>query len=210
MDGTLIDTEPLWGIATYELGELLGRPLTPEVRAKTVGGSFANTLGIVAKWAGYSLVDGDLEHYRTWMYARMGELFAEGIECNPGVAGVLASLAQRGTPMLVTTNTERELADPCIDAIGREYFTDTITGDEVAHPKPAADMYLEAARRVGAEPRDCLVFEDSWSGMSAAAAAGCVVLGLAERVPAGVTPFDPRVFVGASAADVDMWFSAAR
>ena len=67
MDGTLIDTEPLWGKATFELGELLGRPLTPEVRAKTIGGSFPNTLSVVAEWAGYELKDGDLERYRTWM-----------------------------------------------------------------------------------------------------------------------------------------------
>lgn len=68
MDGTLIDTEPLWGKATFELGELLGRPLTPEVRAKTIGGSFPNTLSVVAEWAGYELKDGDLERYRTWMF----------------------------------------------------------------------------------------------------------------------------------------------
>ena len=68
MDGTLIDTEPLWGKATFELGELLGRPLTPEVRARTIGGSFPNTLSVVAEWAGYELKDGDLERYRTWMF----------------------------------------------------------------------------------------------------------------------------------------------
>ena len=72
MDGTLIDTEPLWGKATFELGELLGRPLTPEVRAKTIGGSFPNTLNVVAEWAGYELKDGDLERYRTWMFDAEG------------------------------------------------------------------------------------------------------------------------------------------
>nr|WP_268989757.1 HAD family phosphatase [Corynebacterium fournieri] len=209
MDGTLIDTEPLWGKATYELGELLGRPLTPEVRAKTIGGSFPNTLNVVAEWAGYELRDGDLERYRTWMFDRMRELFATGIELNPGIGGVLQSLRERGTPMFVCTNTARVLADPCIDAIGRELFTGTIAGDEVAQAKPAPDMYLEAARRAGAQPGDCLVVEDSWHGMSAGAAAGCVVLGLAETVPDGVVRFDPSSFLGAGAADVDGWFSAA-
>lgn len=207
MDGTLVDTEPLWGQATYELSELLGRRLTPELRERTVGGSFANTLRIAAQWAGHSLVDGDEQRFRQWMYARVAELFAEGIELTPGVEGVLASLARRGTPMLVTTNTERELADPCIDAVGCEYFTDSITGDEVANPKPAPEMYLEAARRVGAHPSKCLVFEDSWAGMSAAAAAGCRVLGLATEVPDGVTPFNPARFVGAGAEDVDDWWA---
>ena len=210
MDGTLIDTEPLWGTATYELGELLGRPLTPEVRAKTIGGSFPNTLNVVAEWAGYELRDGDLERYRTWMFDRMRELFATGIELNPGIGGALESLARRGTPMFVCTNTERVLADPCIDAIGREFFAGTITGDEVKRSKPAPDMYLEAARRVGAEPGECLVVEDSWHGMSAAAAAKCAVLGLADEVPAGVLKFAPDNFVGSGASDVDDWFSAAR
>ena len=209
MDGTLIDTEPLWGQATYELGELLGRALTPEVRARTVGGSFPNTLRIVADWAGYTLGEGDVERYRAWMFARVAELFSGGIALNPGVKGVLDALAQRGTPMFVCTNTERVLADPCIDAIGRQYFAETITGDEVDNPKPAPEMYLEAARRVGAAPGECLVVEDSWNGMSAAAAAGCVVLGLGDAVPDGVSQLDPQALVGADAGDVDSWFSAA-
>ncbi|WP_301924569.1 HAD family hydrolase [Corynebacterium glaucum] len=209
MDGTLIDTEPLWGIATYELGELLGRPLTAEVRERTVGVNFDTTLRIVAEWAGHSLVDGDVERYKAWMYARMRELLSEGVEVNPGVGELLVALKQRGTPMLVCTNTERELADACIDVVGREFFVDTITADEVARAKPHPEMYLEATRRVGVDPADCLVVEDSWSGMSAGAAAGCVVLGLATEVPEGVTVFDSAQFVGADASDVDAWFTQA-
>ena len=70
-------------------------------------------------------------------------------------------------------------------------------------------MYLEATRRVGVDPADCLVVEDSWSGMSAGAAAGCVVLGLTTEVPEGVTVFDSAQFVGADASDVDAWFTQA-
>ncbi len=213
MDGTLIDTEPLWGEATYELSERLGRRITPEVRERTIGGSFPNTLRICAEWAGISLDDDASERHRQWMVQRMQELFATGIDPNPGIIGVLTSLKERGTPMLVTTNTVRELADPCIDSVGRDFFTDTICGDEVPKGKPAPDMYLEAARRVGAEPGECLVFEDSWNGMSAAAAAGCVVRGLVAEgapVPDGVVPLDAGEFVGADAADVDGWFMRGR
>ncbi|MDY5784551.1 HAD family phosphatase [Corynebacterium sp.] len=209
MDGTLVDTERLWGVATYELAERLGKPLTPELRERTVGGSFVNTLRICADNAGVDLVNGDYEHYRSWMYSRMGELFAHDLEPNPGVIGLLSSLHAAGMPMLVTTNTERELADVCIDAVGREFFSDSITGDEVASPKPAPDMYIEAARRVGESPSDCLVFEDSWAGMSAAAAAGCRVIGLAEEVPEGVHSFDPQGFVGAGLPEVSQWFTTA-
>ncbi|WP_018295514.1 HAD family hydrolase [Corynebacterium lubricantis] len=208
MDGTLIDSEPLWGIATYELSERLGRRITPEIREETIGGSFAHTLGLCAQWAGVSLNDDEAAAHKSWMYERMGQLLSEELEPNPGVPGLLSSLHSSGMRMLVTTNTERYLANYCIDAVGREYFEDTITGDEVAHGKPDPEMYLEAAARVGESPADCLVFEDSWAGMSAAAAAGCKVLGLAEKVPAGVVPFDSSRFIGATAEDVATWFKA--
>lgn len=214
----MVDTEPLWGIATYELSERLGKRLSAEKREETVGGSFANTLRVCADWAGISLDDAAYTSHRQWMYRRMGELLEGSLEPNPGVRDVLASLQAAGVPMLVTTNTERELADRCIDAVGRNFFTGSVTGDEVEHPKPSPDMYLKAAALVGKDPTECLVFEDSWAGMSAAAAAGCVVLGLVgvdtvagskAPVPAGVTPFDASHFVGATAEDVAAWFHNA-
>lgn len=210
MDGTMVDTEPLWGIATYELSERLGRRLTPQLRERTIGGSFANTLSVAAAHAGVELGEGDYERHKAWMYDRMAELFAGGLEPNPGVHGVLASLRAAGVPMMVTTNTERVLADACIDAVGREFFAGSIAGDEVDHPKPAPEMYLEAARRVGAAPENCLVFEDSWAGMSAATAAGCRVLGLAATVPEGVVSFDASRLKGATSTDVASWFELLR
>lgn len=210
MDGTMVDTEPLWGIATYELSERLGRRLTPQLRERTIGGSFANTLSVAAAHAGVELGEGDYERHKAWMYDRMAELFTGGLEPNPGVHGVLASLRAAGVPMMVTTNTERVLADACIDAVGREFFAGSIAGDEVDHPKPAPEMYLEAARRVGAAPENCLVFEDSWAGMSAATAAGCRVLGLAATVPEGVVSFDASRLKGATSTDVASWFELLR
>lgn len=208
MDGTMLDTEPIWGIATFELSENLGRRLTDELREKTVGGSFRNTLSICAEWAGVELQPGDYERYKAWMYERMFELLSGPLEPNPGVRELLASLHDDGVPMFVTTNTERVLADKCIDAVGREFFTGSVTGDEVTAPKPDPEMYLRAASMAGAEPHECLVFEDSWTGMSAAATAGCKVLGLAAEVPEGVVRFDPSRFVGATASDVYSWFGS--
>lgn len=214
MDGTMVDSEPLWGEATYELSEQLGRRLTPELRETTVGGSFPNTLRVCAQHAGVELNEADYPRYRRQMFDRVAELFAGQLRPNPGVRELLADLRGENIPMLVTTNTERELADPSIAAVGTQFFDGSISGDEVAYPKPAPDMYLVAARRVGADPADCLVFEDSFAGMSGAVAAGCQVIGLPESsdqpVPEGVTLLRSlhgnNSFQGATAADVRTWF----
>lgn len=211
MDGTLVDSEPMWGIATYELSERLGNRLTPEQRAQTVGGSLINTLTICAEHAGLTIDDIDIQAERRRIYDRVGELISD-ITPNPGVRSLLDEL--QPLPMLVTTNTERELADPSIDGVGRHYFTDSITGDEVRTPKPDPEMYLEAARRVNAEPGECVVFEDSWNGMSAATAAGCVVLGLAPAVPEGATSLNDLhgslSLEGVTADHVNTWFHRLR
>ncbi|MGD7001279.1 HAD family hydrolase [Corynebacterium halotolerans] len=214
MDGTMVDSEPLWGQATYELSEHLGKRLTPQLRESTVGGSFPHTLQVCAQHAGVDLAEGDYPHYRRRMFDRMGELFADNLRPNPGVLELLDDLQQTQIPMLVTTNTERELADPSIAAVGQHFFHDSIAGDEVVHPKPAPDMYLEAARRVGARPEECLVFEDSFAGMSGAVAAGCRVIGLPESadqpVPEGVTLLrslhGSNSFQGVTATHVHGWF----
>ncbi|WP_080796856.1 HAD family hydrolase [Corynebacterium pacaense] len=191
MDGTMVDSEPLWGIATFEMSEAMGRRLTPELRERTIGGSFRNTVDVCAAHAGIEITEDDYTQLRSTLFARMNELFDAQLVLNPGVCSLLTALNMRDTPMLVTTNTERVLAERAIAAVGREFFTGSITGDEVPRPKPAPDMYLAAAERVGAQPSQCLVFEDSFNGMSAAVAAGCRVIGLhAEGAPAptGVVP----------------------
>lgn len=146
----------------------------------------------------------------------MKTLFAGRLEIFPGIPELLTSLRQDGMPMMVTTNTDRDVADAAIAVIGREHFVDTICGDEVPTGKPAPDMYLEAARRLQLDPAQCLVFEDSPAGMRAAVAAGCTVIGLPEdegvEVPEGVVEIsrlrDSRHLAGARHVDVYEWFRA--
>ena len=220
MDGTLTNSEPLWEQATFHLSETLGRRLTPTERLATVGATFEDTLTICADKAGVMLQPGDTEKYRRLMFDYVKSLFAEHLEIFPGIPELLDELKELGVPMMVTTNTERYVADSAIAALGRHYFVDTICGDEVPHGKPAPDMYAEAARRVGARPQDCLVFEDSAAGMRAAVAAGCSVIGLPEgehvTVPDEVTVIAElrgcghRHLEGATARDIYAWYQCLR
>lgn len=217
MDGTMVDTEPLWGIATYELSEKLGRRITPTIRETTLGGTFANTLKVCAEYAGVSVTDAEAAVLREEMYRRMEGLLSENLEPHPGLRGLLGALRDEGVPMLVTTNTVRRLADISIAAVGEEFFSGSVAGDEVDSPKPAPDMYLKAAGIVGVEPGDCLVFEDSTSGMTAGAAAGCRVIGLpaaGQTPPAGVRVFGELFgaggFSGLGVADVRAAYESFR
>lgn len=214
MDGTLVDSEPLWGIATYEMSESLGRRLTPELREKTVGGTFSNTLQICADHAGVTVTPALFDKCRQAMFAQMHELLGTRLELRPGVEKLLGELHGAGTPMMLVTNTNRELADPAIDKIGRHYFRDTLCGNEVERGKPDPLIYREAAARLGVEPGECLVFEDSGAGMAAASGAGCRLVGLPEvgKVPEGA--LDMRVlhgstsFLGVTRADLASWYAA--
>ena len=206
----MIDTEPLWEIATYELSERLGKRLTPELRAKTVGGSLMNTLTVCANHANISIDDIDIPHQRNLIYQRVGSLMSD-ISPMPGVINLLETL---DFPKFVTTNTERDLANRAIEAVGKHYFDGSVTGDEVINPKPAPDMYLKASDMAGANPQDCLVFEDSINGMTGAVAAGCVVIALSDTPVDGATSLrelhGSLSLEGVTATEVLTWYSEIR
>lgn len=215
MDGTLVDSEPLWQLATTEMGTRLGRTPTPEVVGRTTGGSFYSTLQILADHAGVTVTSEMAKEQRQLMFSRMEELMAAQLVTRPGVPELLADLQEHGIPMFLTTNTERQLVLSAIEAIGPHFFTDLICGDDVAAYKPAPDMFLEAARRAGASPADCLVFEDSLPGMTGALNAGCKVLALPEDpdlpLPEGAGSLwelqGHNTFSGVSSSTVFGWYS---
>ncbi|EKX90646.1 HAD family hydrolase [Corynebacterium durum] len=214
MDGTLVDSEPLWGIVADEMSEKMGRKLTPELHEKIIGVTFEKTVTICANHAGITLTDDIFRHYYDITLERVAELFQQKLAPNPGVRELLTELSQQGMPMMVATNTVRKLADMAINAVGRDFFTATICGDEVEHGKPAPDMYLAAARMLGVDAKDCLVFEDSIAGMKAAYTAGCSVIGLPEAgiyPPEGITTLQQlhgcNSFDGVTATDVHQWFN---
>jgi HAD superfamily hydrolase (TIGR01509 family) len=191
MDGTLVDTEPRWGQATYAMAATMGRELTPEIREKTVGGTADGTVRLCAQWAGLEPSDADVDDWITWLYNRVSELFADGLDLRPGVPELLSEGHSTELPMMVVTNTFRSLTDQALETIGTDYFVSSVCGDEVIVGKPDPTPYLTAVHRLGLDADDCLVIEDSTNGMSSAVAAGCRVVGLPASgsvVPDGAVP----------------------
>lgn len=95
---------------------------------------------------------------------------------------------QGKVPMAVASNNQRANIEATLRAVGLDgVFGWIVSGQDVAHGKPAPDLFLEAARRMNVAPQDCLVFEDSREGVEAAEAAGMRVIRIdahASQVPA--------------------------
>ncbi len=145
------------------------------------------------------LISNDLPEAEIFAHgARKEELWREmllrdGVE-RYQVAGLTEFLDKhRAVPKAVASNAEPKNIDFVLDQYGlRRYFPIAVSGIEVARPKPFPDIYLEAARRLRAKPEQCIVFEDSPTGLKAALAAGMRVIGI-ETTPADLTGSELKV-----------------
>ncbi|NHO17897.1 HAD-IA family hydrolase [Acetobacter oeni] len=168
-DGTLVDTLPLylkaWQAALQEVGGL-------DVEAAWFAGrgGYAEQmlLAAVEKSFGVTL---DRPAIISATRRRVRETI-EGLRCNVPVITVVREWAGR-LPLAVASSGSREVVEASLAAIGLlDVFSAIVTIEDVEHPKPAPDIYLLAARKLGVDPRLCVVFEDSHEGLKAARAAG--------------------------------------
>lgn len=108
-----------------------------------------------------------------------------GLPLRPGIVELLQWLQAQGIPRGVATTTRRPRAPHKLETAGLlPYFQSITAGNDVARPKPAPDIYLLAASRIGVDPARCLALEDSPAGVRAALAAGMTVI----QVPDLVAP----------------------
>jgi HAD superfamily hydrolase (TIGR01509 family) len=184
LDGTLIDTERMFVDAGIAALAGLGHRVGVEVMHLTVGNSEAESRRRLAEVLGAGF---DYDAYDLAWRRGIDVAFDAGIPLRTGAAELLAELARRGHPRAVATNTHRPGALRKIDrsGIGMHFHPDhVVTADQVPRPKPAPDIFLEAAARLGVRPDRCLAVEDSLPGAEAALAAGMTLLHVPDMVPA--------------------------
>jgi HAD superfamily hydrolase (TIGR01509 family) len=109
---------------------------------------------------------------------QMLERYRERLPLLPGAVEAVRRLAARW-PLGLASSSNRPLIDAFLDAAGlADTFAATVSSEEVAGGKPAPDVFLEAARRLGVEPSTCVAIEDSTNGIKAARAAGMRVVAI--------------------------------
>lgn len=106
----------------------------------------------------------------------------------PGAKDLLSEVQASGLPTALVTSTERRITEYALDGIGRDFFDTTLCGDEVSQPKPHPEPYLTAAERLAVAPAECVVLEDSPTGVAAAEAAGCVTVAIPSVTPIPAVP----------------------
>ncbi len=181
-DGVVIDSsaqhERSWEILAQEIS----KPL-PEGHFK-LGFGKKNQVIIpgILQWASdeeeiQQLADRKEEIYR--------ELVKQsGVHILPGARELLAALREEGIPAAVGSSTPRGNLKAIFAATGLdEYFQAVVCGDDVTNGKPAPDVFLLAAEKLGLPAADCLVIEDAHAGIEAALRAGCPVLAVATTNP---------------------------
>lgn len=202
MDGTLLDSEKIWDVALDDLASWLGGALSMTARQRMVGSSLARSVAILHSDLG---IEADPESSGAYLTERTAELFRTDIVWKPGARELLDAVSAAGVPAALVTSTHRRLTEIALDTIGRHYFGAVVCGDEVRRPKPHPDPYLRAAELLGVPPHRCVAIEDSPLGITAAEAAGCVVLAIPSEVEIAVAPTHTirTSLVGLSVADLD-------
>ncbi|MGC4016271.1 MAG: HAD family phosphatase [Luteolibacter sp.] len=182
-DGVLVDTE--WAIydAWHRTFRAHGHPLPLEIYTRCIGSDF-NTWSPkthLEELTGSSFDWHELDLKRQEEIVR--DLTGEGPM--PGAVALLETLIARGIPRAVVSSSSHHWVDGWLDRLGMMGLFDTVVcrGD-APQIKPAPDLFLEGARRLGFAPEECLVIEDSLNGVKAARAAGCPVWAVPNRVTA--------------------------
>jgi HAD superfamily hydrolase (TIGR01509 family) len=178
LDGVLLDSEQLWDQAREQLAKERGGHWHANAQRDMMGMSSP-------EWSRYmhdviGLPEPPEEISRE-VVERLAKLYGEHLPVVPGAREAVERLAARWL-LGLASSSNRELIDLALELLGvKHLFKATVSSEEVPRGKPAPDVYLEAARRLGVEPTRAAAIEDSENGILAAKAAGMRVIAIPNR-----------------------------
>lgn len=202
MDGVLVDSEIWWDEVRIDFARRHDRVWTTEDRAAVMGANSRGWAQIMRDRLDLDIPVDDIE--RAIVDGVVERFAAEGA---PGIDGAVETVRRIAAdrPVAVASSAHRDVIDAALAATGlTELFAAVVSSDDVPVGKPAPDVYLEAARRLGVPPATCLVVEDSYNGVRSGIAAGMtVVLVPNHAVPPAAGTHDLADVVLERLADLD-------
>ena len=179
LDGVLVDSEQVWDDARRELVAELGGTWTDDATRAMMGMSSLEWSRYMHDELGVGLEPSAIS---AAVVQKLEELYRRDLPLLPGAREAVRALAERW-PLGLASSSNREIIDLVLELAGlTDAFAATVSSEEVARGKPAPDVYLEAARRLGVAPGDCAAVEDSTNGLRSAAAAGMTVIAFPNEV----------------------------
>jgi HAD superfamily hydrolase (TIGR01509 family) len=175
LDGLLLDTEQLW--------DEVRESLTRELGGRWHDRAQADMMGMSSKeWSRYMHDELGLneppEELNRLVVERMQERYRERLPLVDGAVEAVRRIGARW-PLGLASSSNRPLIDLALEEMGvADLFRATVSSEEVERGKPAPDVYVEAARRLGVRPRDVAAVEDSAAGIGSAKAAGMRVIAI--------------------------------
>jgi len=184
LDGVILDSEHVWDEAREQLARERGSQWHANAQRDMMGMSSP-------EWSRYMHdvigLPEPPEEISAEVVERLTAIYHERLPLVPGAAQAVERLAERW-PLAIASSSNRPLIDLVLELAGlAARFRATVSSEEVPRGKPAPDVYLEAARRLGVAPERCAAIEDSTNGLRAAAGAGMRVV----AVPNPSYPPDP-------------------
>lgn len=175
MDGTLVDSEPYWIAAETELIASYGGTWTHEDALQVVGLGLLDSAGIIRSRDVDMEPQAIVDHLTAEVIRRTQ---TSGVPFRPGARELLLGLRDAGVKTALVTMSLHRMARAVVDLIDFPAFDLIVAGDDVERPKPFPDPYLQAARALGVDIRDCVALEDSPNGLRSAIASGATALGV--------------------------------
>jgi HAD superfamily hydrolase (TIGR01509 family) len=175
LDGVLLDSEEIWDRAREELARERGGRWHDRAQRDMMGMSSTEWSRYMADVIG---LPEPPEEINREVVRRLTQLYRQELPAIAGAREAVERLAARW-PLGLASSSNRELIDLALELLGVEHlFTATVSSEEVARGKPAPDVYLEAARRLGVDPTRAAAVEDSHNGILSAKAAGMRVIAI--------------------------------
>ena len=175
LDGVIVDSEHVWDAVRQELAEERGGTWQDQASRDMMGMSSPEWSRYMHDVIGLSEPP---EEINAEVVRRLEALYREEIPLLPGAVEAVQALAARW-PLGLASSSNRELIDLVLETSGLDrWFKATVSSEEVPRGKPAPDVYLEAASRLGVDSRRCAAVEDSENGIRSAKDAGMRVIAI--------------------------------
>ena len=207
LDGLLVDSEPVQIAAWEEFLARYGRQLSPGLLQRMFGLRVWDSARLLIDELALPLTVTEVVNERDALFF---ELLPGRLHAMPGAVTTVRALAERLYRLALATSGHRRYVDVVLRELELEgMFEEEVTGDMVSAGKPAPDIYLAAANRLGLRPETCVALEDAPIGIASAKAAGMTCLAIPNQMTRELSGFDQADAILAGLDDVIPWIERA-